>query len=349
MSHSKDDNQLDAMLHRAADIGEVAFDRKKWQERLAAHPERSSPSRQETLRQARFGPHRHVWRRIMDSKITRYSAAATIVVAASLILSDPFDFFGSSHGVVWAEVAAKVAETHTLVHREKRFFYEQGQEEPFLEADVVKYVSSEHGIVEEQYDTEGNLMGCAYMLKQSQRVLFVFSPHKRYLDLPLDEAFTSLIDSVTPKGLVDYFTSRPSTPLGRSQFDGHDVEGFEIDDVSFFPIPERYRFLVPLEGLTYRLWIDVESSLPVGLEAEFTSGRGLLTWFKRLRVKVRAFDFRWDAELPEGTFEPSIPEDYSPMDPQSIAKENAAWFGVGVLPVIGVIVHRRCRRRSHRP
>ncbi len=281
----------------------------------------------------------------MESKATRYSVAATILIAASLILLDPFDFLGGSHGVVWAEVAARVAETHTLVHQEKRFFYEQGQDEPFLEANVRKYVSSERGIVEEQYDAQGNLLYRAYMLKQSRRALLVFPAHKCYLDLPLDETFSDTIDRVTPKGLVDYFTSRPSTPLGRSQFDGHDVEGFEINDTSLWPIPAKYRFLFPLEDLHYTLWVDVASSLPVGAEARFRAGRGLFTGFKKLRVKARAFDLQWDAELPEGTFEPDIPEDYAPLDMESLAKENAAWLGVGTVPVIGIVVYRR-RRRS---
>ena len=288
-----------------------------------------------------------VWRAIMESKVTRYSVAATIVVAAFVVLTNPFGFFGSSHGVVLGEVAEKVGQMQTMTHQEKRFFYEQGKDEPFLEADVRKYVSTERGVVEEQYDRQGNLMYRAYMLRQERRCLLVLPPWKAYLDLPLDEAVIPFIDSVTPKGLIDYFTSHGCTTLGPGRFDDHDVEGFEIGDLSISPIPPQYRFLIPFESMKFRLWVDVHTSLPAGVEMEVTTDRSPLTWFKRLRVTTRAYDIRWNAPIPEGTFDPNIPADYAPLDLASLAPKAAAWLGVGGLP-LGLLACRRWRRRSRR-
>lgn len=338
MKNKKDEKWLDETILRAVDFGEVKFDAQKWQEKYILN---------ETVEtHLKFKAYFNVWRFIMESKVTRYSAAAMVALAFILVLLNPF---GSSNNgsIVWAEVAQNVSEIQTVVHKEKRIFYEQGQDEPFLIADVMKYVSLDYGIVEEQYDTEGTLQYRAYMLKKSARVLMVFPPQKRYLELPLDETFAGKIDSVTPKGLVDYFTSHSSEELGRSRFDGRDVEGFAINDMSLFPIPDKYRFLIPFEDIHYRLWVDVESSLPVGAEAELTTGRGLLTWFKRLRVMVRAYDLQWDAEIPEGTFEPNIPDDYAEINLTDFipAKAKAGLVGLGILP-IGIIFWRRRKRKK---
>ncbi len=288
-----------------------------------------------------------LWRAIMESKVTRYSVAATIVVAAVLVLANPFGFLGSSHGVVLGEVAEKVGAMQTMTHQERRFFYEQGQEEPFLEADVRKYVSTELGVVEEQYDRQGALMYRAYMLKQSRRFVLVLPPWKRYLDLPLDAAVIPFIDSVTPRGMIDYFTSHGCTKLGPGRFDGHDVEGFEIGDLSISPIPPQYRFLIPFETMKLRLWVDVHTSLPVGVDMEITTDRCPLMWFRRLHATTRAYDIRWDAPIPEGTFDPNIPADYAPLDLASLAPKTAAWIGVGGIPV-GLLACCGWRRRFRR-
>ena len=111
MNHRNDEDRLDEMITRAADIGSVEFDRAIWLGRIAAKP------------------HRKIWRRIMESKVTRYSAAATILVVASLVLSNPFSLFGSRHGVVLAEAARKVSEMGTSVGTCSRTVWYQGQED----------------------------------------------------------------------------------------------------------------------------------------------------------------------------------------------------------------------------
>jgi hypothetical protein len=341
MKNKKDEKWLDKIISRAVDFGKTEFDAQKWNDKFL-----SNESYGASRSNIRIKSHKNFWRFIMENKVTKYSAAAVVTLALTLVLFSPFGT-PKNGDIVWAKVAQNVKEIPTVVHREKRLFYEQDQNEPFLIADVMKYVSLDDGIVEEQYNAEGNLMYRAYILKKSQRVLMIFPPHKRYLELPLDETFASKIDSVTPKGLVDYFTSRTSTELGRSCFDGIEVEGFAINDVSIFPIPEQYRFLLPLEDLHYRLWVDVKSLLPVGAEAELTSGRGLLTWFKRLRVMVRAYDFQWNAELPHGIFDPNVPDDYTELKATDFlpAEAKAGFVGLGIIP-IAFILWRRNRKKS---
>ena len=70
-----------------------------------------------------------------------------------------------------------------------------------------------------------------------------------------------------------------------------------------------------------------------------------MTGFNKIRGVFTAYDFQWNAEIPEGIFDPNIPEDYTQINLGSLAQENAAWLGVGALPVIGFVAHRRRSRR----
>ena len=247
-------------------------------------------------RPAAWRPGPTLWRTIMEKKVTKYSAAAVVMLAAALVLLSPFGT-SKSGSIVLADVADNVREMHTVVHKEKYIFWETGKEEPVFEPDVIKYVSEEHGCVEHLFDDQGTLTHEVYFLNETQRFMIVAHAEKVYLDLSLPEdIFNRAKALLTPRGLVEYFTSGQYTELGRARFDNLDVEGFETVDRSvLFPIPEPLRSLFPVKDIVGRIWIDVDSSLPVGVEAEFNTGRGLLTGLKKLRGEFRAYDFQWNA------------------------------------------------------
>jgi len=280
----------------------------------------------------------------MENKVTRYSAVAVVALAAAVVLIQPGMRFGAQ-GVVLAEVVEKVSEMSTSVLRGHRTAWYQGQEEPCLKADAIAYVSSEHGYMEQQWDADGKLTHRAYFLKEPRRFVLVVPSEKRYLDVPVSEdIFNRLTTALTPSGMLAHITSSPHIELGPEQFDGLAVEGFEASDHELFALPGALRPLLPLDSLTARLWIDVDSSLPARIDIDFTTYRTFLTGFKKFRAEFRVRDIQWNAEIPEGIFDPNIPEDYTRVDLESVAKENAAWLGVGALPVIGFVAHRRRRR-----
>jgi hypothetical protein len=289
-----------------------------------------------------------LWRIIMESKVTRYSGAAVIVLAAALVLLSPFGT-SDNGGIVWAEVAEKVSEMRTLVHKERRIGWEIGQEKTLGEGEVVRYVSEEHGIAEHQYDNKGTLMFRAYLLKETKQFIIVFPAEKKYLKVPLTEdIFNRLTRMLSPRGLIEYYTSGRYTELGRTKFDNFDVEGFEITDPNvLFPIPEPLRSMVPAKDLVGRIWIDVETSLPVRTEIEFDTGRGLLTGFKKLHCEFKAYDLQWNAELPDGIFDPHIPEAYTEIKATDFipTEAKAGLVGIGVIPA-GLVFWRRQRRKK---
>ncbi len=287
------------------------------------------------------------WRKIMESKATKYSAAATILVTASLVLFDPFGLFGGRHGVVLAEAVERMNEVTTIRHKEKRVYYEQGKDEPLLRTDVIKYVSSHHGIVEEQYDEEGNLMYRVYIRKEPQEFVLLFVREKQYLKMPIADSWARLMENLTPKGIVDHFKAGNCKELGPAEIDGHDVVGFETLDAGMFPIPGQYRFLFPIREIKWQFWIDDRSLLPIAADLEVTTGRGLFTSFKELRITCHDYDVRYDEDIPETVFDPNIPADYVPLNLESAVKDNAAWLGLGGIP-IGLLLYRRRRRLARK-
>ena len=247
----------------------------------------------------------------MESKVTRYSVAATIILTASIVLLNPF----GRNSVVLGEVAQKLSEARTVVHKERRVAWRVGEDTPFFHAEAVKYASSDVGIVEEQYDPNGTLMHRIYFLKEQQQIILVFPAAKRYIKLPARGGiYEELARMTTPAGMVNYIMSRQYTKLGRTRSDGFEAEGFETSDIDLGPLPEQMRFIFPIKSLTARLWVDVDTSFPVGIEMEIDAGRGLLNGFQNVHCEFTAFDFRWNAELPEGILDPNIPPDYTQID-----------------------------------
>ena len=287
----------------------------------------------------RTGP--AIWRKIMESRVTRYSVAATIALAASLVLLNPF----ARNSVALGEVAEKLSETRTLIHKEHRVAWRPGEDKPFFRAEVKKYFSSDGAMVEEQYDPNGVLLHRFCFIKKSQEFVIVLPRLKKYVRLPVpDGIYERFVAMMVPSGLVDFFLSQPYTKLGRSHYGELEVEGFEATKIDLSWVPSYMEYLFPIEDLTARLQIDVATKMPVVIEMKIDADPGLLNGFQKVHAEFTSYDFQWNAELPAGVLDPNIPSDYTRIDAGSMAKENAAWLGVGGLPVMGFVIRRRCRR-----
>lgn len=289
-------------------------------------------------------PGPRIWRMIMESKATKYSAAATILIAAALVLSDPLGLFGGRHGVVLAATVEKMKEVRTVMHKEKRIFYEIGKDEPLLRTNVVKYLSFEQGVLEEQYDEQGHRMARAYILKNPAQIIIVVDAEKTYLKLPLADSWHRLLENLTPRAIIEFFQTGQYRELGPAQVDGYDVQGFETNNTDIFPLPEQYRFLFPVQTFKWQFWITADKPLPVAADLEITTGRGFFTAFKELRVVCHDYDMQYDPNLPPTLFDPNIPADYQPLSLE--AGQKAAWLGVGAVPALGFVAYRRRQRKE---
>jgi hypothetical protein len=297
-------------------------------------------------------PGPNIWRIIMESKVTKYSAAAVIMLAAALVLFNPFGT-SKNGNVVLADVVERVSEMSTIIIKEEYLFWEIDEDENFLKADpdkldVIKYVSEEYGVIFDVFNDDG-LLAQVYFLKDTKQFIIVGHTLKKYLKIRMvGDIFDRISTTVTPRGLVEYFTSGHYEELGRAKFDNINVEGFETADPNvLFPLSEPLRSFFPVNHIVGRIWIDVETSLPVSVEAELKTDRGLFTGLNKLYGECRSYDFQWNAELPEGIFEPNIPDDYTGFNVADFIppEVKAGLVGVVAIPA-GFAFWKKRRKRT---
>jgi len=177
MKNKKDEKWLDENISRAVDLGEVQFDAQKWREKYILN---ESAATRSTIK-----PHTNIWRFIMENKVTRYSAAAVVVLAITLVLFSPLGTPGNG-GVVLADVQQKVAgiqtmiirgtKTYTLPDKDGEVFEFNGVKGHF---DLVKYFSEQYGLVEEGYVGD-ELIYRITMNRPKQQALLVLPRWKKY-------------------------------------------------------------------------------------------------------------------------------------------------------------------------
>jgi hypothetical protein len=184
----------------------------------------------------------------------------------------------------------------------------------------------------------------AYLLGETRQIVGVVPKVKKYFKLPMTDAMAQLIDRLTPRGLVEYFMSTEHKDLGRSRIDGRQVEGFEV--TGLWPIHDTFNFLFPVKQITWRFWIDIESSLPVRAEYEIITDRGLFTEMKQLKIVCKAYAFEYHKEVQEELFDPNIPDDYTELNLTDLMPAKAGLVGLGIVPA-GFIVWKRLRRKAN--
>ena len=345
MKHDKNDKWLDPLLSQHVHRESEKFDFPKW---AHEHPKEAQLLRSgfaDSSRNAKTTV-QNLWRFIMESKVTRYSAAAVVTLAAALVLLSPFGT-SKNGGIVWAKVVENMDKVQMFAHKEQRFYYELGEDQPFLKTDVIKYICPKYGIIEEQYTTEGELMHRIYILGEPREIMAVLPNDKKYFKVPLSDGVAQLIDRLTPRGLVEYFMAIDHKELGRSRIDGHEVEGFETTDTTIWPFHDSFGFLFPVKQITWRFWIDVESSLLVRVEYEIITDRGLFTKMKKLKVVCKAYAFEYQKETREELFEPNIPYDYTEFKLTDLIPVEAKAGLVGFVTIpAGFVFWRRQRKKK---
>lgn len=99
-----------------------------------------------------------------------------------------------------------------------------------------------------------------------------------------------------PADYIDRFMAHGYKELGRSVIDGVEVEGIEVAD----PPTDGEK----LQNGVGRLWVDVQTELPVRIEIEGTADGQAVRWL---------MEFKWGEAVDPAAFEPNIPSDYTPL------------------------------------
>jgi len=295
-----------------------------------------------------------IWRLIMESKITRYSAAAVIVLAMTLVLFGPFWAPGNGN-VVLAEVQQNVAGIKTMIIRGTKTVTRPDELDNIIEFDgmkckfdLVKYFSQQYGLVEEGYI--GDKMFYRFTFNRPKRQTLLLLPlYKKYGIFASTDKQMRLLENGTPKGIINLLMEGGYKKLGRDNINGVETEVFEFQD------PETFREIVPktifdIQGVKGKVWISTEEQLPVRVEGDIGIGKSFMSLFQELNLhEVNTFH-DYNIELDEDIFDTNPPEGYTELTLSDIlqvipAEAKAGAVAMGIIPV-GLIFWRRRKRKK---
>ena len=360
MKHENDNEWLDPMLESQIHRESEQFDFQKWVEN---HPEEAQILRcgfEKSGRSAKTKPF-EIWRFIMESKVTRYSVAAVVALAAVLVLFGPFGT-PKNGGVVLADVQKKVAGIETIILRGTKTFTNPDEPDRIFEFDgikckfdIVRYQSTRYGVVEEGY-AEGKLIYRATFNIPENQTLILFPKYKKYLKFASMDAMAKVMEIfTTPNGIIDLLIAGGAKNLGRDKIDGIEVEVFEFEDTEpLEPIKELLpRAVFNIQSFKGKVWIGIKEQLPVQIEGDLVIGKSFTTMFHELNLHEVNTMGEYNIELDEDIFDTNPPEDYTEITLSDIlrmipvkVKAGAAGLGLGFLMIpAGFIVRKRQKRK----
>ena len=350
MTDKKDEKWLDEKMTQATDFGKVRFDAQEWKRKYVLNESRESSFSYKDLK-----THKNTWRLIMESKITRYSAAAVVALATALVLLSPF---GTSKigGVVLADIQQRLADAETMIVRGTKTFMRPGEDSDVIkinglkcEFDLVKYSSKQHGLVEEGR-VDGKLIYRITFNRPKRQTLLVLPPWKKYGAMASTDEQMKLMENLSPEGIINMLLAGDHKELGRDTIDGVEVEGFEFQQpdlfVDLFPKP-----IFDIQSLRGKVWIGIEEQLPIWVEGDFFFGKSFLTLFNEVRLREVNVVEKYDVELDEKIFDTEVPEGYTEFGLSDIlpfipVEAKAGIASLGIIPAGFIFWKRRRRRRK---
>ncbi|MHC4329037.1 MAG: hypothetical protein ACYSWW_13065 [Planctomycetota bacterium] len=291
----------------------------------------------------------------MESRITRYSAAAVVALATAIVLLSPFGT-PKIGGVVLADVQKKVNDVETMIIGGTKTFTRPGKPDSLFEFDgikckfdLVKFYSKQHGFVEEGY-TEDKLFYRITFNFVEGRTLILLPTYKKFLTFTSMNNMAKIMENfATPKGILDLLVEGDYKELGRDKIDGIDAEVFEFEDTESFKelLPKPVFNIQIFKG---KLWIGIKEQLPVRIEADLVIGKSFMSAFQNLNLHEVNTLGDYNVELDEKIFDTTPPEGYTEVTLTDIlpfipieAKAGAA--GLGLIPV-GIVFWKRRRRKK---
>jgi hypothetical protein len=361
MKQENDNKWLEPMLAKHIHCESEQFDFAKWAKK---HPDEARLLRcgyEDSGRSMKTKPYL-IWRLIMESKVTRYSAVAVITLAMTLILLSPFGTPGNG-GVVLADVQQKVAGIETMIIRGTKTFTYPGEPDRIFEFDgikckfdLVKYHSTQYGLVEEGY-AEGKLIYRITLNIPEEQTLILFPKYKKYLKFASMGALAKVMENfATPNGILNLLIAGDSKKLGRDKIDGIEVEAFEFEDTEpLEPIKELLpKAVFDIQTFKGKVWIGIKEQLPVRVEGDLSIGKSFTTVFHDLNLhEVNTFG-DYNVELDEDIFNTNPPEGYTELTLSDIlqvipAEAKAGLVGLGIAPAGFVFWKRRKKRVATNP
>lgn len=236
----------------------------------------------------------------MRNSYVKLVLAAVVVLAVVLGLTE-FLGPGSKSGVAWGQVMEKAEQAPTVVFDMTReISYPQDRKLVFSSKN---HLSGEYGVKSEVY-YEGKLFQLKYKLPRQKVAYSIRVDRKQYWRSDFsDEEVAERSRMDDPRSWLKVILSGEYIQLGRTTINGVTAEGIEC----------KLREVAGENGVM-RLWVDVETNLPVRIEMEKLG----MEEGQMRPVKYVMENFEWNVPLDESLFEPDIPADYTPgEDPRA--------------------------------
>ncbi len=233
-----------------------------------------------------------LWTKVMESRWSRWAAAATVIIAVAIGLN----VIGDRHlgGIAWSQVLQNVQQTRSCIHR--TLFTIGGEGKADTTYEFVMYRSSEYGLRRDAY-RDGRLVSRLYVPRDATNCMEILPRERKYIKVVLTEPQLAEIRERDPSRMVEFLMSFEYHGLPPKEVEGKMCEGIEVND-------PRFGTNVFEKGLG-RLWADAATDLPVLMEFEGTSSGGAI------RTRITMDRFQWDPAVTPADFEPNIPADYT--------------------------------------
>jgi outer membrane lipoprotein-sorting protein len=240
-----------------------------------------------------------IWRTIMKNPITKLAAAAAIIIAALIGISQI-----TSSSVALADVLAKVEQIKTYMYKINMKVTGSvitkispwGQD---MTGTVT--ISEDFGIKTEMEMIDPNTGETTkqenYIIPDEKLFVEIMHEQKRFTRSEFSDDLLARMKKQhnDPRELIRQMLGLKYTELGKSEIDGVEVDGFETTD------PRAS------DGTTgdvkVTLWVDSKSWLPVLVEMDMSIN-------EQGRIRSTYYDYQWDVPVEKSEFVPVIPDDY---------------------------------------
>lgn len=243
------------------------------------------------------------WRALMKNPLTKMSIAAILLIALIILLQG----LGST-SVAIGKMLERMAQMDYTYHHQWIITQEQG--DPAVINSLI-YKSQNHGIRQELM-VGGEPLSTVYIPKDSNSMIQLLHLTQQVITTVMGPQQMAEIQHKTdPTFWIKEALKFKHTDLEPQDFNGVMVEGIEIDDPNYMAML--------FEQATCRIWVNVDSQLPVRIEVHGTSDNG------KMVNDMVASDFDWQVQLAPQIFEPNIPTGYKIGVPlQASDAESAA-------------------------
>lgn len=234
---------------------------------------------------------------IMNNRMTKFAAAAAIIIAVLFGLN----IVGNGGSVALAEVLENIMDISAYSYWMRTSSADTSDYSEFRILSSKDYGQRTDAYVPDEASGELKLFVSNYTVLSEQIIISVIPEHKQYTRVKLTGRLLDDMEKENgnPGFFLREFIKHPHTELGRDTIDGIDVVGFESTDIASNG---------DLGRSVATLWIDTATELPVKIEAETFSEDGSLV------SKMITYGFDWNIQVDESDFVPVIPDDYVDLD-----------------------------------